>query len=165
MLASLIKQIYSCRPNTPETVEQLNEYKDRGERPGIPALEDALIVTLDGFSAVHIVIDALDECPTMNGERKYLLASLARILAAAPDNFHLFCASRKEPDIEAAIGHLLDFRLRTCINLTTAREVLNHDISLYIDSELKSDDFRSLDRDPETKRRVRETLLEKSDGM
>lgn len=100
MLASLIKQLYASRPDTPQRVESLREYKKRGERPDTKTLEIALIAIVHGFTAVFIVIDALDECPTLNGEQKILLVSLSRIILMLPDNVHIFCTSRPEPYIK-----------------------------------------------------------------
>ncbi|KAI8188598.1 hypothetical protein K4K48_006468 [Colletotrichum sp. SAR 10_66] len=107
MLSSLVKQLCASRPDTPQTIKNLEDYKTKGERPDTKTLEEALIESTRGFSDVFIVVDALDECPTLNGQRGKLLASLTRIVAAMPDNLHLFCTSRAEPDISTAINKLL----------------------------------------------------------
>ncbi|KAH6849839.1 ankyrin repeat-containing domain protein [Chaetomium sp. MPI-CAGE-AT-0009] len=163
MLASLVKQLCSRRPDTPQPIKDLARYKERGERPNTPMLEAALTATMRGFSTVHIVIDGLDECPDLNRERKKLLDSLRRIVTTAPDSVHVFCTSRREPDIDAAMSHLLCPPERQAIDLTTYRDQLDQDIGYYIDSTLESDEYSSW---PESvKAEVRDKLIEKADGM
>lgn len=165
MLASLVKQLYASRPDTPQAVKNLYEYKEKGERPDTKTLETVLIATIHGFSSVFIVIDALDECPTLNRERKTLLDSLGRITTATPDNLHLFCTSRAEPDIRAAISKILFSPSRAEIDLTSwqNRERLDRDIGLYIDSTFESADFSSW---PENIRaEAKASLIQRADGM
>ena len=163
MLASLVKQLCSRRPDTPQPIKDLERYKERGERPGMDTLEAVLTATVRGFSAVHIVIDGLDECPALNQERAKLLDSLGRIVASAPASVHIFCASRKEDDIHAAISGLLSPPARDSINLEAYRGSLNRDIALYIDSTLKRHEYRSWHAS--IKKEVKEHLIEKADGM
>lgn len=106
-IPSLLRQISARRPNIPQAVQSLGEYKNGGGRPDTETLIEALIASMQGFSAVYIIIDALDECPTTNDERKKLLGSLRHILEAAPDSLYMFCTSRKEVDIDKAIRPLL----------------------------------------------------------
>ncbi|KAI0383348.1 ankyrin [Hypomontagnella monticulosa] len=163
MLASLIKQLCARRPIISELVESFSEYKDKGERPDTNMLETALVATARGFSTVHIVIDALDECPVLGGERRKLLESLRRIIASIPDNTHLFCASRSEPDIAANLNPLLSPPSRTEVNISTEITVLHRDIGLYIDSVLASADFESWPKGLKTQ--AKELLNKRADGM
>lgn len=164
MLASLAKQLCSRRPDTPQVIKSLGEYKEKGQRPDTKALGATLTTVARGFSTVYIVIDALDECPSQEGERKRLLNSLRQIMAAAPANLHVFCTSRKEADIELAMSNLLPPPIKVAIiDLTVRRNVLDHDIGLFIDSTLASDEYCSW---PETIRaEARKSLIEKADGM
>ncbi|KAI0451705.1 ankyrin repeat-containing domain protein [Xylaria acuta] len=163
MLASLIKQLYASRPDTPQPIKNLGEYKKRGERPDTKTLENALIATANGFSSVSIVIDALDECPTLNGERSKLLGSLNRIIDAMPDNFHIFCTSRPEPDIKAAISIVPSSPSRADIDLTAETRGVNYDIGLYIDSVFASTNYNSWPSD--LKAEAKALLIERADGM
>ncbi len=163
MLASLVKQLCSRRPDTPQPIRDLVPYKERGERPGVDVLEAALTATIRGFSAVHIVIDGLDECPELNQERAKLLDSLERIVAAAPASVHILCTSRNEEDIHAAIGPLLSPPARDSIDLRVHRASLDQDIALYIDSTLARREFRIWPGSVKTE--VRERLVENADGM
>ena len=160
MLASLVKQLCSCRPDTP--IHNLVQFKERGERPDIGTLEAALAATMRGFGRVHLVIDGLDECPALNGERGDLLDTFCRIVTTAPENVHILCTSRKEADIGDAIIPLLSPRANNSVDLSRRQRHLD-DIGLYIDSTLASRDYGSW---PDSvKAEVRNALIEKSDGM
>ena len=163
MLASILKQIYARRPDTPEAVQSLKDYKARGERPDTETLETAVLATAHGFSDTFIVIDALDECPSILGERKKLLASLRRIIAAMPPNVHIFCTSRAEPDIVSVMQSILSPMQRAQIDLTSHRSQLYDDIGLYIDNTLASDAYASWPRD--LKDEAKESLIGNADGM
>lgn len=163
MLASLLKQIYARRPDTPEPIRRLSEYEARGERPDTETLETALLATTHGFSAAFIIIDALDECPILDGERAKLLTSLRRIIAAMPDNLHILCTSRAESDIIAAMGTVISPPSRAEIDLMVHLDSLNHDIGLYIDETLASAAYSTWPTD--LKEEAKELLVKNADGM
>ncbi|KAH0490059.1 hypothetical protein TgHK011_001544 [Trichoderma gracile] len=164
MLASLVQQLCARRPGTPQSIQSLKEYQDEGQRPDTKTLESILVAVATGFSAVHIVIDALDECPTSQGERKMLLQSLHRVMTAAPANVHVFCTSREEADINTAMTDLLSLPLKAAtIDLTAQRDILDKDIGSFIDSTLASGDCRLWPDD--LKAQVRRSLIERADGM
>lgn len=163
MLASFVKQLCSRRPDTPRSVKDLAQYKERGERPDIETLEAALTATMRGFATVHMVIDGLDECPALNGERGELLNTLCRIVATAPDCVHFLFTSRKEADIDAAVSPLLSPPVRDSVDLAECRHHLDRDIGLYIDSTLASREYMSWPDN--VKAEVRDTLIRKADGM
>ncbi|KAL7809038.1 ankyrin repeat-containing domain protein [Trichoderma gracile] len=164
MLASLVQQLCARRPDTPQPIQSLKEYQEKGQRPDTKTLESILVAVATGFSAVHIVIDALDECPTSQGERKMLLQSLHRIMTAAPANVHICCTSRNEADINTAVIDLLSLPLNAAvIDLTAQKDILDQDIGSFIDSTLASWDFQSWPDD--TKAKARRSLIDKADGM
>jgi hypothetical protein len=163
MLASLVKQLCARRPILPQPMKHLYEYTERGERPDAKTLEKILMSAMSGFSDVYVVIDALDECPVSQGERGRLLATIRRIATAAPDNLHLFCTSRKETDIDAVLGPLLSPPARDSIDLTAAKNTIDTDIGIYIDSMLASPDFASWPDN--VKMEAKKVLIEKADGM
>ncbi|KAI8219346.1 hypothetical protein K4K54_009556 [Colletotrichum sp. SAR 10_86] len=163
MLSSLVKQLCASRPDTPPIIKNFEEYKTKGERPDTRTLENALIASTRGFSDVFIVMDALDECPTLNEERGKLLASLKRMVAAMPDNMHLLCTSRAEPDISTVINTMLRPPSRVAIDLLKDTTGLRSDIGLYINSVLESDDYDSWPG--ELKVDAKRLLTERADGM
>ncbi|KAK1242542.1 hypothetical protein MKX08_005354 [Trichoderma sp. CBMAI-0020] len=167
MLRSLIKQICCQRPNSPESVRKLKEYRSQDTQPPTAVLEKSLLDVMCGFSATYLVIDALDECPKFKGERAELMKTLNRILigatTATTSNLHLFCTSRKELDINIEFRGQLSGPQAAEIDLSCCKEEMEQDISQYIDTALSSADFDSWP--PTTRTEVKKELIEKSDGM
>ncbi|UKZ46575.1 hypothetical protein TrVGV298_000780 [Trichoderma virens] len=163
MLASLVKQIWSCMSDAPPLIKRFRDYKTRGGRPDIKTLEAALMASISELSAVYVVVDGLDECPILGGERERLLKSLQNILLNAPEPLHVFLTSRKEQDIDLKIRTLLLAPSRTSIDLLAYQMVLNNDIRCYIDSKLANDSFASWSQS--TKEKARRLLVEKADCM
>ncbi|CZR42829.1 uncharacterized protein FPRO_10132 [Fusarium proliferatum ET1] len=163
MLSSLVRQLCASRPDTPQPVKRFEEYMAKGERPDIETLEAALICAVSGFSAVFIVVDALDECPVLDGERPKLLNCLRRIIASMSDNLHIFCTSRAEPDIHMAIDKLLDARSKTAIDLTENQVGLDRDMRLYIDSVLGTEMYCWWSDDVMAK--AKDIMITRADGM
>ncbi|KKP04536.1 hypothetical protein THAR02_03362 [Trichoderma harzianum] len=165
MLASLIKQICCCRPNMPDSITKLGKHKDQDMRPPTDELQEVLIATLRGFSKVHIIIDALDECPELGGRREDLMKTLRYILNAAPDNLHVVCTSRKESDIYAELEtHLFEpTRIEFDLSSYVYKEAIKRDIGQYIDSTLADVNYKSWS--DVIKKKVKEILIERSDGI
>ncbi|KAK6449599.1 hypothetical protein FP744_10005849 [Trichoderma asperellum] len=163
MLASIIKQILAHRPNIPPSAQKLSEYKVSGRRPDTQTLITALKDSILGFSAVYIIIDALDECPTLSGERKKLIKALHDILDKAPENLHLLFTSRKESDISSAMRRHLSHFSSYELDLLAYRHIVDDDIGLFIDSILATDDYESWPAS--VKAEARKSLVEKADGM
>ncbi|KAL5090457.1 hypothetical protein Trisim1_004354 [Trichoderma cf. simile WF8] len=165
MLASLIKQVCSNRLGVSQlhAIKRLNDYKTKGQRPDTQTLEAVLLSSTSGYSAVYIIIDGLDECPLLGGQREQLLKSLRRILAAASDNFHTFLTSRKEPDINLGIRPLLSSPAKIEIDLLSHQQAINDDIQQYINLTLATDDFNTWP--DEVKEEARQLLIRKADCM
>ncbi|KAK4072975.1 uncharacterized protein Triagg1_5652 [Trichoderma aggressivum f. europaeum] len=163
MLASLIKQVCCYRPNIPDLVNDLGDYKKKGMRPSTEELQNSLISTLRGFTNVYIVIDALDECSNMNTQREELMEILHCILDTNLNNLHLFCTSRKESDIDASLHHQFSKPGRESLDLSSHLKEVERDIGEYIDSTLTNAKYSSWPID--IKAEVRKVLIEKSDGM
>jgi hypothetical protein len=164
MLSSVIKQLCCRRPDTPASVQSLQKYKEKGQRPDRETLEDALASSMHGFLDLYIVLDALDECPSESGERDKLLRTLLRLHHKDQPNLHLFLTSRREEDIEFELkpsssgpSAIID------IDLSAVQAALEHDIGLYIDQTFDQQPFR---RWPgELKEVAKSALVKNSDGM
>ncbi|KAF3762569.1 hypothetical protein M406DRAFT_263163 [Cryphonectria parasitica EP155] len=163
MLASLVKQLYTGQHGTLQQVKVLAEYMEKHMRPDTKTLESILLAMAREFSATFVVIDALDECPARNGERKKLLNSLSSISRNMPDTLHILCTSRAEPDIETGMSTVLSPPSRAAMDLTAHQEGLDHDIRLYIDSILASAEYSSWPDD--VKGEAKASLIKKADGM
>jgi hypothetical protein len=163
MLCSLIKQICCRRPNTPQSVEFLTEYKEKGHRPDRKTLENILLDTIHGFSRVYVILDALDECPNENDERGKLLDSLGRIINKGSPNLHFLCTSRRISDIDAALEPMTSSPSNITIDLSARKEAVDRDIGLHIDNTFDTIPFKSWPSDIKAEAKV--ALIEKADGM
>ncbi|KUJ13873.1 uncharacterized protein LY89DRAFT_753194 [Mollisia scopiformis] len=166
-LSSIVKQLCCRRPDTPEAVEALRQYKTSGQRPDQKTLEKTLDAVLHGFTHVHIVLDALDECPSDDQARHNLLETIGRVLASEPDNLHLLLTSRREVDIEKALIPALSNASSDCfsidINVLNEQEALETDITFHIDHEFNTEPFCSWP--PDIKEEVKSALINNADGM
>jgi hypothetical protein len=164
MLSSIIRQLCGARPDTPEWLKNLgSNFRDKGSRPGLKHLEDALWGAAGGFEAVYIIVDALDECTTSQDKRATLLKSLTRLQGCSPPQVHILLTSRKEPEIEEAFATILQKPAVQKIDLVAFRYAVNHDICIYLQQRFKSPEFNGISDD--NKKLAREILLEKADGM
>ncbi|KUJ21550.1 uncharacterized protein LY89DRAFT_767578, partial [Mollisia scopiformis] len=172
MITSFIKQLCYCCPDIPEAVQELSNYQTQGHTPDLETLEKTLLVTMDGFSSVLLLVDALDECPFQNNERKKLLLSHRRIHRQSPSNLHLLCTSRREEDIEAVIKPLLPSgSLFDCpensddfdVELSAWKISMDSDIGILVEKALASEDFRIWPED--SKQEAERMLFKNADGM
>lgn len=165
LLRSLIKQLYCCRPNTPNAVEALHKYQEIGQNPELDELRIALVATVRGFLDVYLILDALDEYSLEVSERKMLLDFISQIQSSALDNLHLLCTSRREADIEEAFKPLFSTSttVHIDINLINYRQKVDHDIGLHIDKTLALETYKAWSEN--LKKEARQALIERSDGM
>jgi hypothetical protein len=164
MLSSVIKQLCCRRPDTPVSVQSLEKYQEKGQRPDRETLEDALAGAMHGFSELYLVLDALDECPSESGERDKLLRTLLRLRHNSQPNLHLFLTSRRENDIEFELkapssgpSPIID------VDLSAIQVALEHDIGLYIDQTFDQQPFRRWPS--EIKKAAKSALIKNADGM
>lgn len=161
MLASLIRQLCECRPDTPEAVKNLRMNYGKGH---LPTLEATLQATTQGLRSVYLVIDALDECPYSQGQRKMLLDSLRRVHKLELQNLHLMCTSRREDDIEAVLKPLLKSELgKVDVDLGIRASIIDSDIGVYIETAFASESFEIWGS--QLKDEAKDKLLENADGM
>ncbi|KAK1454474.1 hypothetical protein CCUS01_10437 [Colletotrichum cuscutae] len=163
MLSSLIGQFCASRPDTPQPIKEFESFIIKKERPDTDTLENALRATVRGFSAAYIVVDALDECPILDGERTRLMDCLSEIISKMPDNLHIFCTSRAEPDIRTKFEEMPSLSTKNNISLMKNQAGLDSDLSLYIDATLATGTYKLWP--PEIKTEAKELLLAKADGM
>jgi hypothetical protein len=163
MYRSLIRQLLSWRPDTPEAVKALRQYQDSGQDPRTAQLEDTLAATIRGFPNVYIIIDALDECPIGNNQRENLLRSFSCFLKKCSRNLHMLWTSRSEPDIKVAFDGLTHPSARFNFDLASRQDAVNWGIARHIDNTLAITPCDKWQQN--IKKEVREALVEKADGM
>ncbi|KAH9208851.1 hypothetical protein DL95DRAFT_311039, partial [Leptodontidium sp. 2 PMI_412] len=132
---------------------------DNGQRPPSPdSLLNALHGLLQEFPHAYIILDALDEC----GSRKRLMAILKKLSMGQMSGLHLLCTSRREGDIEATLGRILDSRNVLCI----PTDAVDHDIESYVRQRLSDDDGLQKWRDDGIiRQKIESALLSGAHGM
>lgn len=98
LLSSLLQQLAQGQSSVPAEVKILyGHHRTTQTRPSINEIKDVLKSTIQLYSRVFIIVDALDECEVLNGAYKSLLSELFDLKAKAEVN--LFATSRFIPDI------------------------------------------------------------------
>ncbi len=124
-LTTIIRQLCGARPDTPDWLKDLGaRFRDKGYPLDLISLEDALWNAVAGFDAVYLIIDALDECSTLDNKRAILLKSLSRLHTCCPPNVHVMVTSRNEPDIEMGLSRILRSPGAEQIDLLRFREAV-----------------------------------------
>jgi hypothetical protein len=99
IIAALLKQLMQEQPLIPEAVEDLyKRHHSRRSRPSLEELYQTLRLVIISHTQVFVVIDALDECVSANGTRKYLLDMIFRLQTEA--DVKLLATSRFIRDVE-----------------------------------------------------------------
>ena len=161
MIRSLLKQICCQCPSAAQSFHSLYSSCANGTKQ--PNLDELLLV-LHGLlnnkkdGEAFFVIDALDECK----EREKLLGLLGRIQEQKYPKLHILVTSRQELDIEEALEPMTNHETRICIQ----SELVQGDILTYIHDRLENDNsLKRFKRHPTIQEKIRQTLVEKADGM
>ncbi|TFY63104.1 hypothetical protein EVJ58_g3449 [Rhodofomes roseus] len=139
----------------PKLIARMKEKKP--PPASIPELEPQLVAAADGRRVI-IVLDALDECPTLS--KTALLECLSRLVLHEAANVRLLLCSRKHEDIANALCGCLSI----CLEATDESRNHYRDMELYIDDTLRTRD-RLSDLPLDAKVRVKDVLLKEADGM
>ena len=165
LISSLILQLSSESDSCYNILSRLYSDNSRGIRkPSISALKKCLkdMLSLRGQGPIHIIVDALDECPNFPGRpsaRDKVLDLIEELVDLKLPNVHICVASRPEMDIRLVLEEL------TTLKISLHDEIgQKEDIIRYIESVVHSD--RSMRRwKEEDKQLVVDTLSDKSNGM
>ena len=117
---------------------------------------------MPGQGPIHIIVDAVDECPNFPGRpsaRDEVLELIEELVDLKLPNLHLCVASRPEMDIRTVLEPLATLKISL-----RDESGQKEDIIKYIESFVRSD--RSMRRwKEEDKQLVVNTLSGKADGM
>ncbi|KAI0105523.1 hypothetical protein GGR51DRAFT_192292 [Nemania sp. FL0031] len=132
ILASLVRQLASVGPNQtilPPVLTRYNDAKKRGERAEDWTTEEcveALLLLFDGYPAVTLVLDALDE---VNQEsRQELLGALSKLVQESTTLVRIFISSRDNYDIALHLAGTPNIYIEATDNA--------EDISSFIEKKL-----------------------------
>ncbi|KAF3067635.1 Ankyrin repeat domain-containing protein 50 [Trichoderma lentiforme] len=122
---SLLKQLVQQQSYLSENVKFLYETHAKNKtRPSLMEILKAFQEALEAYLTVFIVIDALDECATLDDCREIILSKM--FACAAASNLKLFTTSRHIPEISD--------RFQSALHLEIG--ATESDIRRYIDSRL-----------------------------
>lgn len=151
MLSAILKQLVASRPSAVEHIERLHQkHADRGTKPSLDEITDALRSVLAQYPYICIVIDALDECRSVT--RGQLLAKLRDLQTGRDVRFMV--TARFIPDIEDA------FRAAPRLEVQASRE----DVKRFIAGQT----YRlpaCIQRSTDLQDMVQEKILDAVDGM
>ncbi len=125
LLSSLLKQLAQRQPNVPAEVKKLYEHhRTKQTEPSFHDTVEVLQSTIQLYSRVFIVVDALDECQFPNEVCRSFLSELFNLQAKAKVN--LFVTSRFIPDIEKG------FEVSVILEIRATKE----DVQRYLDGHM-----------------------------
>ena len=155
MLRALLFQLSHQLRNGPADLAQLRDRYTTGIPPSSVML-DYLRRTVERFSNVYIMLDALDESPP-NGRRKYVLDALEMMRSWGVKSLHLFVTSRNDSDIRESFDHSLVKE----VNVHNGE--MDRDINDFVSSRLDKD--RRLLKLRPYREKIQQSLAARAKGM
>jgi hypothetical protein len=165
LLSSLLSQLSSTSDSCSNILSQFRSNHAGGTKnPTTSALIKCIkdMLSLPGHGPIHIIVDALDECPDLSGmrsAREEVLEFVEELVGLKLSNLHLCVASRPEIDIRKSLEPLNP--LQISLHDESGQK---DDIIEYIKSVVHSDRKMRSWRD-EDKELVIKVLSENVDGM
>ncbi|KAL7907040.1 ankyrin repeat-containing domain protein [Trichoderma velutinum] len=125
VFSSLLKQLVRQQPYLSDNVKLLYETHTKNKtRPSLTEIIKAFQEAVEAYLKVFVVIDAIDECATLDDCREIILSKI--FACAAAPNLKLFTTSRHIPEISD--------RFQSALHLEIG--ATESDIRRYIDSRL-----------------------------
>lgn len=153
LLAAILKQLVQVRSSLMEPVERLYaQHVNQGTRPSVDEIVNALLCVLAKFSAVHLVIDAVDECRDSDGTRRLFLAKLQELQAKT--DLRIMVTSRMIPDIISEFKTALRLEVRAS----------DEDVKRFVAGQVHRLP-RCIQRDAALQKMVQDKITEAVSGM
>ncbi|KAJ7031269.1 hypothetical protein C8F04DRAFT_1263092 [Mycena alexandri] len=151
LLAALWRQLIFGKPLTPAVHRLYAKHREQRTRPSLEDIYSILCSTISKLSAVHLVVDALDEYP--EAQRDILLRHLSSLAPAA----RLMLTSRPHINIKHVIPDSETLEIRAT----------EDDIRRYVDAQiLKSTRLSGhIANKPELREEIEAKVVQRSDGM
>jgi hypothetical protein len=151
LLATLLKQLVQSRPDIAAPVTCMyDHHSERRSRPSLDDVFGTLQSVCSNYAAVHIVVDALDECT--NGTRDQLIDKLRDLQTRA--NVRLMFTSRFIPEIMENFASIPNLEVRAS----------EDDVRRYVEGQIPRLP-NCIKRDDELKRVVENKIVDAVDGM
>ena len=165
LLSSLLSQLSSTSDSCSDILSKFRSNHAGGTKnPTTSALIKCIkdMLSLPGHGPIHIIVDALDECPDLSGmrsAREEVLEFVEELVGLKLSNLHLCVASRPEIDIRKTLEPLNP--LQISLHDESGQK---DDIIEYIKTVVRSDRKMRSWRD-EDKELVIKVLSENVNGM
>jgi hypothetical protein len=154
MLSSLLKQLAQEQISVPADVKILHEsHRTKRTRPSYDEIVKALHSTIQSYSRVFIIIDALDECPFSNEGRNSLLSEVFNFQVQAQVN--LFATSRFVPEIMSQFEGCISKEIRA----------QDDDILNYVKGRIPQLLRSRISKYPDLQDAIRREVVKAVDGM
>jgi hypothetical protein len=139
LLTSLLKQLSEEWSTLPDSVKSLyDKHKKKRTRPSLDEISSTLQSVVSTYSRVIIIVDALDECQELDGNRTRFLSIIFELQSKY--GVHIFATSRTNDDIASSFIGKKPLKIYAT----------NEDINSYLNERmlhLKSDIFDRSIRD------------------
>ena len=151
LLASLLVQFCAWSDDCCDILSRLYSVHGDGLRqPSDGALLECLknMLTTGKLGETYIIVDALDECPTISGTpsaREKVLGLVADLVNLNLPNLHLCVTSRLEVDIWTVLQPLASHSV-SLHDETGQMEDINNYISFFVNSDTIMNQWREEDR-------------------
>lgn len=153
LMGALLKQLVQRRPSMAKSAERLwRTHEEKGSKPSVDEISNALHAVLQEFSTAYIVINALDELQDNEGTRYQLLNRLQSL--QAKHDLRLMATSRYIPDTVETFKDAIKFEVRA----------QDDDMSSFITGQIPRLP-KCIQRDSALQTSVREKIIEAADGM
>ncbi|KAL1602368.1 hypothetical protein SLS60_005784 [Paraconiothyrium brasiliense] len=153
ILAAIVKQLVQGQSLKGEPVERLHkQHADRGTKPSLEEIFDALQEVVAMYPKIYVVVDALDECRNNDGTRSQLLARLRDLQVGA--DVRIMATSRYIPEIEDGFQTAMKLEIRAS----------DEDVRQYIAGQ----EYRlprCIRRDPALQTMIQDKLVKAVGGM
>ncbi|KAK7187899.1 ankyrin repeat protein [Paraphaeosphaeria sporulosa] len=159
MIRSLLCQLLQRTVAIPRGIDALfTSCKDGQRYPSMHALLEVVRLTLQEFTQVYIVLDALDECT----QRLELIDMLETVAGWQLDNAHLLMTSRKERNIESSLETFIMEEDIVCLQMN----VVDKDIQRYVQQRLSNDKgLAKWNKDAAIRQEIKGALMRGARGM
>jgi hypothetical protein len=129
LLKSVIYQLIASERVIPDSAASLHSRCNGLQEPNLDELVEVVLAEVSQIGRTFLMVDALDECP--KEERRVFFETFVK--RSLPSNLNVLIASRKEPDIEAALGQ--SFSRTICIQNT----VIDADVRVHVGKAIARD--------------------------
>lgn len=162
ILRSLISQSYWMTDKAKAYTKDMRQRCDGHAEPTANQLYDCLVSILNS-DEYWVIVDALDECPNRQGSHtEGVLQFIKSLREDTQEHTHVLVTSRAEQDIRDSISQWG----AEANALQLKQGLVSQDIESYVTHQLATrEGFKRWDGRPDLVQEIKDTILNKADGM